>query len=80
MRYVVAACCLVLALGTQAAPSADDAKRNLAEIAKKLNDLDSWLIGAKSRQRDLQKAIKSGDEKIANATSAVRKTQEALAV
>jgi septal ring factor EnvC (AmiA/AmiB activator) len=79
LRYVVAACCLVLALGTQAAPSADDAKRNLAEIAKKLNDLDSWLIGAKSRQRDLQKAIKSGDEKIANATSAVRKTQEALA-
>ena len=79
MRYVVAACCLVLAVGTQAAPSADDAKRNLAEIAKKLNDLDSWLLGAKSRQRDLQKAIKSGDEKIANATSAVRKTQEALA-
>jgi septal ring factor EnvC (AmiA/AmiB activator) len=79
LRYVVAACCLFLAVGTQAAPSADDAKRNLAEIAKKLNDLDSWLLGAKSRQRDLQKAIKSGDEKIANATSAVRKTQEALA-
>ena len=36
------------------------------------------MLGAKAKQRDLQKAIKAGDEKIANATGAVRKTQQAL--
>lgn len=78
LAFVLAIAILSAASGAFAANDPDKARRDLQAVAKRLNDLDSWLLGAQAKQRDLQKSIKSGDERIAAAAAAVRKTQADL--
>jgi len=70
---------LVAPISIGAAENISKAKSDINGITKRLNDLDAWFSDAKSRQRDLQKDIRSTDQSIASTSGDIRGIESELA-
>jgi septal ring factor EnvC (AmiA/AmiB activator) len=69
-------------LFAMSAAGADDlarARRDMAGVSKRLNDLDAWFSTANRKQRSLQRDLRSTDQAIARTNQAIARTERDLA-